>query len=121
MARVSVTTQQITRTGLVPVTAEPTIDGDAIDTGETALYLVNASAGTVTVTVAATAAQDGLNVEDLVVNVVAGATALIGPFPMRTFGQPAGAIETGGDDEGRAYVDYLPDPPVGLDRAVVSF
>lgn len=120
MARAFVATQQITRDGLVPTTGEPTVDGDAIDTGETALYLVNASAGVVTVTVAATASQDGLNVEDLVVAVAAGDTALVGPFPKRTFGQPAGAVETGNDDEGRAYVDYSPDPPVGLDRAVIG-
>lgn len=120
MARAFVATQQVTRDGLVPVTGEPTVDGDAVDTGRTALYLVNGSGGSVTVTVAATAAQDGLDVEDLVVVVAVGDTALVGPFPKRTFGQPAGAVETGGDDKGRAYVDYLPDPPVGLDRAVVA-
>lgn len=120
MARAIVVTQPVTRAGLVPVVAEPTVDGDAIDSGRVALYLVNLSAGVVTVTVTATAAQDGLDVVDLVVNVAAGATALVGPFPKRTFGQPAGAVESGGDDEGRVYVDYTPDPPVGLDRAAVS-
>lgn len=120
MARVSVSTQQISRAGLVPILTVPTVDGDAIDTGEVALYVVNGSAASVDVTVQATSSQDGLDVEDLVTAVAAGDSALIGPFPKRTFGQPEGAIETGGDDEGRAYVDYAPLDPA-LQVAVVSF
>lgn len=118
MARVDVTTQQVTRDGLVPVLTEPTADGDAVDCGQVALYVTNGSVSSINVTVAATAAQDGLDVEDLVVAVAAGATALIGPLPARTFGQPAGAVESGGDDQGRAYVDYSAQTDV--DRAVVA-
>lgn len=118
MARVDVTTQQVTRDGLVPVVTEVTADGDVIDVGRTVLYLVNGSGSPVNVTVLSTASQDGLDVEDLVVAVAAGTTALIGPFPKRTFGQPAGAVESGGDDQGRVYVDYS--AQLDIDRAVVA-
>lgn len=120
MARVSQTTQQITRDGLVPTLTVPTADGDVIDSGQVALYVVNGSASSVDVTAQATATQDGLALEDLVVAVAAGDTALIGPFPMRTFGQPAGANESGSDDQGRVYVDYAPLDPA-LEAAVVAF
>lgn len=119
MARVDVTTQQISRAGLVPATAAVTVDGDVVDTGEVALYVSNVGASSRNVTVQTTASQDGLDVEDLVVAVAAGDTALIGPLPKRTFGQPAGANESGGDDEGRAYVDY--DTPADWESAAVSF
>lgn len=119
MAREDVTTQKITRDGLVPVPTAPTVDGDVIDTGQVALYATNIGVGALDVTVQSTATQDGLAVVDLVVNVAAGDTVLIGPFPARTFGQPAGANESGGDDQGRAYVDYA--TPADWERAVVSF
>jgi hypothetical protein len=119
MARVDVTTQKIVLTGLVPTLTEPTADGDVVDAGQVALYVTNGSGSPVNVTVEATAAQDGLDVEDLVVAVAAGATALIGPLPARTFAQDAGAVESGDDDEGRVYVDYSAQTDV--DRAVVSF
>lgn len=119
MARVDVATQQITRVGLSPVLSAPISDGDVIDTGQVALYATNTGVGALDVTVQSTATQDGLDVIDLVVNVAPGDTVLIGPFPARTFGQPAGAIESGGDDQGRAYVDYV--TPADWSRAVVSF
>jgi hypothetical protein len=118
MARANVTTQQVTRAGLAPALTEPTADGDVVDTGDVALYVTNGGGVAHTVTVLATAAQDGLDVEDLVVSVAAGATVLIGPLPKRTFGQPAGAVASGGDDQGRAYVDYA--TPADWDRAVVT-
>lgn len=106
MARQSQTTQQITRDGLVPTLIAVTGDGDVIDAGEVALMVTNGGASPINVTVLATASQDGLDVEDLVVAVADGDTALIGPFPLRTFGQPAGANESGSDDRARVYVDY---------------
>jgi hypothetical protein len=106
MARQSQTTQQITRDGLVPALIAVTADGDVIDAGQVALMVTNGGASPINVTVAATASQDGLDVEDLVVSVDDGDTALIGPFPVRTFGQPAGADESEGNDAGRVYVDY---------------
>ncbi|MEQ4301591.1 hypothetical protein ABNF97_09390 [Plantactinospora sp. B6F1] len=114
MARASQTTQQITRTGLEPVLTEPTVDGDIVDCGNVALMVVNGSAGSINVTVTATASQDGLDLEDLVVAVPAGDTMLIGPLPKRTFGQASDSA-----DAGRAYVDYSAQTDV--DRAVISF
>jgi hypothetical protein len=106
MARQTQATQQVTRAGLVPTLIAVTVDGDVIDAGQVALMVANGGASPINVTVLATASQDGLDVEDLVVAVDDGDTALIGPFPLRTFGQPTGANESGSDDAGRAYVDY---------------
>lgn len=112
MARADLTTQPIVRTGLVPTTVAVTADGAVFDAERTALYVVNGSEAATTVTVTATAAQDGLDVEDLTVSVAAGATALIGPFPRRTFGQVSGT------DAGRVYVDYSPTTDIA--HAVVT-
>lgn len=114
MARTSVTTQKVVRTGLVPALSEPTVDGDVVDCGEVFLYVDNTTAGAVTVTVNSTASQDGLAVSNLAVSVAASATALIGPLPARTFGQDSGTA-----DAGRAYVDYS--VQTGVNRAVISF
>jgi hypothetical protein len=65
--------------------------------------------------VVASAEADG---EDLVVTVPDGARRLIGPFPKRTFGQPAGANESEGNDQGRVYVDYS--ATTSVTRAVVA-
>lgn len=119
MARTDVTTQQITREGLVPALTSPIADGDVIDTGLVALYATNIGTGALDVTVQSTASQDGLDVVDLVVSVAAGDTVLIGPFPRRTFGQPSGANESGEDDQGRAYVNYQ--TPADWERAAVAF
>lgn len=100
MARTSVTTQQIVRTGLTPSLTAPIIDGDIIDTGATYLHVVNGSGASINVTVQTPPQVDNLDVAELIVAVPAGATRYIGPFPTRTFGRPTGA------DAGRAYVDY---------------
>jgi len=114
MARTSVVTQQITRAGLAPVLTEPTVDGDVIDAGAVFLYVDNASAGAVTVTAVTPVTVDGLALADSPVSVPAGESRLIGPFPPRTFGQPAGSA-----DAGRVYVDYS--AQTSVTRAVVSF
>ena len=114
MARASQTTQPIVRTGLEPVLTEPTADGDVVDCGNVALNVLNGSVSSINVTVAATAAQDGLNVEDLIVAVPAGDIRLIGPLPARTFAQPSDSA-----DAGRAHVNYSAQADV--DRAVISF
>lgn len=113
MARTSLTTQPIVQTGLVPTLAEPTVDGDVIDCGRVALYVDNTTGAAVTVTVVSTATLDGLDVADLAVSVPAGAVALIGPLPSRTFGQ-----DSASPDAGRAYVNYS--AQTGVNRAVVS-
>ena len=114
MARVSVATQQIVQTGLAPVLTAPTADGDVIDVGRVALMVTNGGAATTTVTVPTPVTVDGLQVEDLVVPVAAGATVLIGPLPSRVFAQPFGS-----PDAGRAHVDYG-SGFADLDRGVVT-
>jgi hypothetical protein len=113
MARVNVTTQKVTRAGLVPATTAVTVDGDVIDAGAVALWVNNASASPVTVTVQTPLTVDGLNLEELAVAVAAGTTKLIGPFPGRTFARPAGAT-----DSGRIYVDYS--AQTNINRAVIA-
>lgn len=119
MARTVLAAGKITRDGLVvALTATPNVDGDAIPAGSVALYVRNTGGASVTVTVQATAEQDGLNLEDLVVPVAAGARVLLGPFPGQTFAQPAGAVESGGDDKGKVYVNYS--TPASIERQVVA-
>lgn len=114
MARLDVTTQQITRGGLTPAMTQPNVDGDVVDCGGTFLYVDNASAGSIDVTVQSPVTVSGLDVEDLVVAVAAGAVKLIGPFPPSVFGRPSGDV-----DAGRAYVNYS--SQASVTRAVVSF
>lgn len=113
MARISVTTQAITRAGLAPVLTAPNADGDVIDVGRVAIYVNNASGGSINVTVQTPVTVDGLTVEDPVIAVAAGTVKLIGPLPARLFARPAG-----GADAGRAYVNYSAQASVS--RAVVS-
>ena len=113
MARASVTTQQITRAGLAPVLSQPTVDGDVVDCGRVALYVINGSGAPITVTVVSPAEVDDLAVADLAVAVPAAGTRLIGPLPARTFGQAYGDA-----DAGRAYVDYSAQADVT--RAVIT-
>jgi hypothetical protein len=106
MARRSLTTGSIVRAGLTIAPVVTTADGDVIDAGNTILIVENIGAAPATVTVQATAAQDGLDVEDQITTIATGAIRLLGPWPARTFGQPSGAVESGGDDAGRVYVNY---------------
>lgn len=106
MARTSKTTQTATGYTVVPTLAAAAADGHVFDAGAVRLVVDNGSAGEIDVTVQATTAVAGLDVEDLVVPVAAGTTAWIGPFPKNVFGQPAGANESGSDDEGRVYVGF---------------
>lgn len=118
MARVSQTTQAAVDYKLAPNLTQPTVDGDVIDAGAVKLMVTNGSVSSINVTVQAIATVGGLDVEDLVVAVAAGQTALIGPLPKTVFGQPAGAVESGADDAGRVYVNYSAQTDV--DRAVIA-
>lgn len=106
MARTSKTTQVAAGYAVVPALAAANALGHVIDAGSVRLVVANASGGDVDVTVSATAALGGLDVEDLVVTVATATTAWIGPFAKGTFGQPAGAVESGADDQGRVYVGF---------------
>ena len=122
MARVSLTTQKITRAGLnltAALAGPPTVDGDVFDAGAVALYVDNGSGGSINVTFRTPTVIDGLDLEELIVAVPAGESRLVGPFPKRTFGQLAGAVESGGNDAGRVYVDYS--AQTSVTRAAVSF
>lgn len=113
MARVSVATQKIVGTGLVPNLTAPTAEGDVIDSGAVAVMVKNASGGSINVTAQTPATQAGLAVAENIVPVAAGATELIGPFPKGTYGRTSGA------DEGRVYIDYS--SQASITRAVVGF
>ncbi|PZG18981.1 hypothetical protein C1I95_12445 [Micromonospora craterilacus] len=113
MARENVATQQITRAGLDPDLTPATADGDVVDAGQVALWVANGGGSAITVTVVATATQDGLAVANLVRSVPAGEQRLIGPLPARTF-----AVPQGEPDAGRVHVNYS--AVVDVDRAVIS-
>lgn len=118
-AKTSVTTQKITRAGLVAALTAAPAAGDVIDTGYRALVVNNASGASITVTVATTPVIDGLALTSLAVSVAAATTAYIGPFPLNTFGQLSGAVDSGGNDQGRAYVTYS--AVTSVTRAVIGF
>lgn len=101
MARTSVTTQQIARTGVNPALTAPVADGDVIDVGATFLVVANGGGAPVTVTVQTPVEYAGLELEDLTVSVPAAGQRWIGPFPASVFGQPVGD-----PNAGRALVDY---------------
>lgn len=114
MARNSVTTQSITRAGLTPALTAPNVDGDIIDSGACWLHVFNGAGAPITVTVQSPVTVDDLAVADLAVTVAAGALKLIGPFPARTFRQPADAAV----GAGRVLVDYS--SVTSVTRAVVA-
>lgn len=112
MARDSVTTQKITRAGLIPTFTAASVNNDVIDAGAVILEVNNGSASSINVTVNSPLTVDGLTVGPLVVAVAAGATKRIGPFPPSTFAR------TVAPDVGRVYVDYS--AFASVTRAVVS-
>lgn len=120
MARVSVATETVGRDGVMPALTAPTVDGDVIDAGDVRLVVTNNGTAAHDVTVRTPLTIDDLAVEEMVVTVPAGETVYPGLFPRRTFGQPAGANESGSDDQGRVYVDYDTGSDADLVRAVVS-
>jgi len=97
MARDSVTTQKITRTGVIPALTAISANNDVIDAGAVILEVSNGGGSSINVTVVA---------------VAAGATKRIGPFPPATFAR------TVAPDIGRVYVDYS--ATTSVTRAVVS-
>lgn len=115
MARTSVTTQQIVRTGLAANLTGPVIDGDIIDSGNVILYVKNDSGAPVTVTVQTGATYQGYPVGDQTVSVPAAGFRFIGPLPAGTFNQPTDAAV----GAGRVLVDYS--AVTSVTRAVLSF
>ncbi|GAB3812092.1 hypothetical protein [Kribbella italica] len=113
MAREIVATQKIVGAGLAVNLTAPTAEGDVIDNGAVALMVVNGSGAPINVTVQTPAKQSGLDVEERIVAVAAGATELIGPFPKSTYGR------TSAPDVGQVYVDYS--AQLSVTRAAVGF
>jgi hypothetical protein len=102
MARVTIAAgQQVTSAGLAPALTAPTVDGDSIPSGQTLLWVENASGAPITVTVQTPATMSGLAVAEAGGAVPAAGRRFFGPFPKGTFGQPAGQT-----DVGMVRVDY---------------
>lgn len=97
MARTDLAVQQIDADGLTPAYTAAIADGHAFpnDVG-TFVHVKNGGAGAVNVTVPTPSTRDGLAVADRTVTVAAGAEAMIGPFPSRTYDQA----------DGKVHVDY---------------
>lgn len=116
MARLSVTTQKITRTGTIPTAGSPNVDGDIVDTGASVfLLLSNVGASPASATVVSQATFDGLAVDDLTVTLAAGTTRVVGPISTATFG-----FAEGDANAGRAFVNYT-GTPADIKRSVLSY
>lgn len=102
MARTSVVTQVITRAGLNVNMTGPVADGDIIDAGNVELVVNNGSGSPITVTIQTSYTYEGLDLEDEVVTVPAGATRSYGPFPPGLFAQAVDAAV----GAGKVLVDY---------------
>ena len=96
MARVEITVTTISRTGVAPGTqhdADATNDHYIADNdGRIFLEIVSSSGSDQTVTVETPIIQDGLQLDDLVIDVPAGDTILAGPFSTSTFNQRETAL-----------------------------
>lgn len=83
----TLTTQNISRTGVGPTYAACTGGGDRFTPDkDTFLHVKNGSGGALTVTVAATKVPlPGMTITNVVVSVPAGGERMIGPFPYDMF------------------------------------
>ncbi len=103
MAYTDLTVQTITKDGLNPTYASATAtEGDMFrNSGKEFIHVVNASGGSINVTVATPATISGLAIEDKVVAVPAGEDRMIGTFEPALYNQPAGST-----DAGKTYISY---------------
>ena len=94
MTRAVLTPQDVLRTGLTHTFASvDNVNGNEFtNDGRCALYVKNASGGSINVTVGTPGVVDGLAVADLVVAVGAGVNKLIGPFPAGIYNQTGGLV-----------------------------
>lgn len=114
MARTSVTSQSVVRTGLNSNLTAPAAEGDIIDPGNVILWVNNGAGTSMTVTVQSNMTVDGLTLPNQTVTVPAAGVRLIGPFPARTFAQSADATV----GPSRVLVDYS--SVASVTRAVIS-
>jgi len=100
MARISITANTITRTGLILNDYLEGANADGVsfsnNGSNTHIAVKNTSGGTRTITIQTPQTVAGLAVAELSVTVANGATTLIGPFPAATFNQAGGVV----------YVDF---------------
>jgi len=95
MARTAITAHAVGRTGTrtVTMTAGDSVNNHEFTHGANRMLLVNNGSGAeITVTVKAPQTIDGMTLAGLVTTVAAGATAIIGPFPERTYMQADGKV-----------------------------
>lgn len=84
------TTQKIVQSGLVPTMVAASVGGDSWEpTSTTFLFVENGGGSSITVTVHTTATAFGQPIQDVVVAVPAGQSAMIGPFEPGEVAQPA--------------------------------
>jgi hypothetical protein len=99
MARTTLTTQQIARTGVIHTfgAVDQPNGNQFLNVDERVfIYVKNASGGAVNVTIPTPITIDDLAVGDRVVNIAAGVNKLIGPFPRQYYNQTDGMV----------YIDY---------------
>lgn len=100
MARTALTVTKITRDGAFVAAVAGTVDGLMFkNNGRTFIDVTNGGAATRTLTVVTTRTVLGLDVADLTVNVAAGATTVIGPFPPADF-------NNSGTDANMVYLNF---------------
>lgn len=93
MPRVTLSVQQIARTGLEPSYASAEVDGNAFsNSGSEFIHVKNGDASPHTVTVLTQRQVDGQSVTNRVVSVPASEERMIGPFPTGDFNRSDGAV-----------------------------
>lgn len=90
----TLTTQQVTRSGLAPTFAAAAAGGDKFaGTKDTVLYVKNGGGSAVTVTIVTPKeAFAGAAIADIAVPVPAAGERVIGPFPASNFNDPADGL-----------------------------
>lgn len=86
----TLSSQSISRAGVVPSYASAAGGGDKFHPSETTfLHVKNGSGGSITVTIPTPGSVEGEPIADRAVALGAGAEKMIGPLPKRLFGNPA--------------------------------
>lgn len=104
----ALSTEVVDIDGLSPTEATPAGGGDTIVAGPRAFIRVyNGSGGSINVTVSATFAKNGLDLEDLVVAVPNGEAKYIGPIDRETFGNASGLAAVATSDQTSVTIESL--------------
>lgn len=123
MARTELTAQTITTAGITPSPVVGTADGHWFDNpassarnGTRFVRVSNTGGVSRNITFQTGATVEGINIEEVIVAIPAGAVRLIGPFSPRVFNRPAG-----GTDPDTVYVDYDAAAPAELSIELYEF